>query len=234
MNKYTIDSNEIEAMVNAYKAELIEHHTMFDVALPTCKAVNKPVVKFTDRAWEYCQQLVAQCDKEIAWNATVLHPSSMEFIIDDIIIFPQIVTGASVDVDPTEYAQWVAGIPEDTLNNLRCHCHSHVNMGTFSSNVDDDYQKQLVQGNVRDYYVFLIFNKKGSIFARIYDVEHNLFYDNTDIEIERPDNATPIASQVSELIKNNVRTVIPTTKHTGKTGGIKGQSSVWLDDGGWL
>ena len=84
-------------------------------------------------------------------------------------------------------AMWVAGLDDDTINHMRAHCHSHVNMGVTPSGIDWDYQKQMIEGNIRDYYLFLIFNKKGDISANIYDIESNTLYTTKDIDICTPD-----------------------------------------------
>lgn len=207
MLSYKLTQDEIEEMIKDY-AESLRDADVFSIKQDSLNVVQerKLHVKFSTKAKRMCKQLVDQCDKEIAWNAKVTYDRENNTItLDDILIFPQIVTGTTVDVEPTKYAMWVAGLDDDTVNNMRCHCHSHVNMGVFSSSTDDDYQKQLVRGNVRDYYLFLIFNKKEQVWAKLYDIETNTVWENKDIVVEYSD-AAEVDEEVAQLIKDNVST----------------------------
>jgi hypothetical protein len=46
----------------------------------------------------------------------------------------------------------------------------------------------VTKDNNLDYYIFLIFNKKGEIFGRVYDLEQNIMYDNDEVVINIPNN----------------------------------------------
>lgn len=154
--------------------------------------------------------LVQECDKEIAWHGIVNADREQNiYTIVDVVVPPQEVTGTTVNSDSNEWALWASQLSDDEFNNLRCHMHSHVNMGVFSSATDDDYQKDVVtkDGNL-DYYIFLIFNKKGEIFARFYDVEHNMMYDNKDVEVHIPTESPTVWAR--EQIKNMVSTKVTT------------------------
>ena len=203
MKAYRLTQDEIEQCVQDYR-EALGDGNVFTIKRDGIKCPDelRPQVFFSDRARNMCKQLVNQCSDEIAWNGFVTRDGNV-FTIEDVKLFPQQVTGTSVNCDPTEYAIWVAGLTDDEVSTMRAHCHSHVNMGTFSSNVDDDYQSQLVQGNVRDYYIFLIFNKKEDVFCRIYDVENNVFYDNADIDVHYTER-TVENKEVATLIKEYV------------------------------
>ena len=146
-----------------------------------------PVITFTDEAWHKAQALVNGCEYEIAWHGYSTYDRVNHTIhISDILVPPQTVTSTSVDTDATEYMQWLSTLSDDTFNHMHCHMHSHVNMNVFSSSTDDDYQRGMIRGGEQDYYLFLIFNKKGEIFARLYDVVENIMYDNNDIVVENP------------------------------------------------
>lgn len=150
------------------------------------KAENTPVINFSEDAWKKANALVDLCDKEIAWHGYVERSvaNPLKFLITDILVPPQVVTGTTVDSDSNEWALWASQLSDDEFSHMRCHMHSHVNMGVFSSGTDDDYQKDMVtkNGNL-DYYIFLIFNKKGDVFARVYDCENNVMYDNNEVTV---------------------------------------------------
>jgi hypothetical protein len=104
--------------------------------------------------------------------------------ITDILVPPQIVTGAFVETDDEHYGLWLNKLPTTTINNLRCEAHSHVDMPASPSGQDESNWPKILT-NVKDYYVFLIVNKKGSMYARVYDIECNLIYEPKDITIKK-------------------------------------------------
>ena len=132
-------------------------------------------------AWEKLIALVDECDKEIAWHGTVIK-TNYTYTVTDVFVFPQTVTGSTVTSDETEYSMWLAGQPDEIFNSLRFHGHSHVNMGVSPSGVDTTYQEDILR-NLKDFYIFAIFNKKGDHWCAIYDVESNTAYDDKDIEV---------------------------------------------------
>ena len=153
-------------------------------------ATERPIITFTEGAYRTINALVEKCSKEIAWNATVSKETtddgSVVYVVDQIVMFPQKVTGASVDVDETEYSNWCSELDTETLNQLRFHGHSHVNMGVSPSGIDTDYQRQMID-QIPDFFIFMIFNKRGDMYACIYDIVTNIFYDNNDIDIVLPE-----------------------------------------------
>ncbi len=149
---------------------------------------NKATLRITDEAWQKIKALVAACDKEIAWHGTVTKDGTT-YTIEDIIVFPQSVTGSTVTSDETEYSMWLMQQPNEIFNKLRFHGHSHVNMGVSPSGVDLTYQQDIIK-NLQDFYIFAIFNKKGSNWCAIYDVEDNIVYEDDDIILDTPEFQT--------------------------------------------
>ena len=54
---------------------------------------------------------------------------SNEFIVEDIFVYPQEVTGSTVTTDQEAYSKWLYELDDDIFNNLRMQSHSHCNMG---------------------------------------------------------------------------------------------------------
>lgn len=154
----------------------------------TLGADEKAVVKILPEAGKKLLSLVKIADKEVAWHGTVERSevNPKEFLITDILVFPQKVTGATVDTDDEEYSlNWLynangEGITDEQFEKLRYHGHSHVNMGVFPSATDTTYQKHLLE-NTEDFYIFSIHNKSGAVWCNIYDVVNNCLYENTDV-----------------------------------------------------
>lgn len=141
-------------------------------------------VHFGEDAYLKIQHLVKNCDSEIGFDGTVtrdLEDPSV-FWVDDIILFPQKVTGATVDTDDDKYREWLEGLDDDTFNRRRFNGHSHVNMAVSPSGTDIKYRSDSIK-NVRDFFIYGIFNKSGKYNLEIFDVENNIIYDNDEIDM---------------------------------------------------
>ena len=159
-----------------------------------------------EKAWRKITALVEECDEEIAWHGTVTKDKDT-YTITDIIVFPQAVTGCTVTSDETEYSLWLANQPDEIFNKLRFHGHSHVNMGTSPSGVDTSYQEDILH-NLKDFYIFAIFNKKGDHWCAIYDLESNMAYDKEDIELITPD------TEMTDWAKQSIKEYVKSSKNT--------------------
>ena len=128
---------------------------------------------------------VRDTQTEIGWHGTVMHTEDRKsYWITDVMVYPQTVTGATVNTDQEEYEKWLEALPDDTFNHLRFQGHSHVNMATSPSGVDERYYEDMIQPLANNgYYIFLIMNKSGDTMWRIYDLKTNQIYENGDISV---------------------------------------------------
>lgn len=141
----------------------------------------KCVVTFTAGAYLKLQALTKQCSTEIAAHGVVEKLSAQHYLIKDILVYPQ--KAAAVTVAATDdYGPWLMSLPDETFNHLRFQWHSHVNMNTSPSGVDDNWYETLLK-DVEDYYIFMITNKRDDYFVNVYDVTENLIYESSDIVI---------------------------------------------------
>ena len=179
-----------------------ESSLRIDWKMPDCEKEKAKLI-ILPVAWEKLIALVDECDKEIAWHGTVTRTDNV-YTITDILVFPQTVTGCTVTSDETEYSLWIANQPDEIFNSLRFHGHSHVNMGTSPSGTDTTYQEDILR-NLKDFYIFAIFNKKGDHWCAIYDVDNNVAYENKDIELVTPNtgNVEWAKEQIKSYVKSN-------------------------------
>jgi hypothetical protein len=142
-------------------------------------------VDFSAMAYLKQHMLVAQHREEIAWHGIVRVSEDRKFFrIEDILVYPQSVTGATVTVDEKAYQVWKNALNDDQYNNLRYQAHSHVNMGTTPSGVDTTlYDGILSTLGAQSYYIFLIINKSGQFWINIYDIANNAIYEKQDVSI---------------------------------------------------
>lgn len=143
---------------------------------------------FTAEAFAKMLSLIMVFDKEVGWYCTAERKGELdddEYIIDDVLVFPQETTATTVDSDDEKRTEWFDSLPVETLLKVKCDCHSHVNMSTGPSGTDDK-DMEAVFGNIADdgFRIFMIWNKKLEHYAVIYDMAKNLMFTSADISIE--------------------------------------------------
>lgn len=145
--------------------------------------LNAPKAKlyFTTKAYLKMMLYVRDTNSEIAWHGIVERKDNT-YLVKDVMLYPQTVTGATVDTDQTEYNNWLEGLDDDTYNHLRFQGHSHVNMATSPSGTDIAMYNNFLQVLPKDdFYIFMILNKQGAATYFIYDLAQNIMYESTDI-----------------------------------------------------
>ena len=149
------------------------------------KLDRRATVWFTPIAWCKQTQLVSKFDKEVAWHGIAKRGEEPDtFVIEDILVYPQEVTGSTVTTDQVEYQTWLMNHEDEVFNNIRYQGHSHVNMGTSPSAVDTTlYDSILAQLEDGMFYIFMIWNKKDDKTIKIYDLRENVFFDTTDVKV---------------------------------------------------
>lgn len=176
----------------------------------------KAILKYSIKAYSKVRNLVKCCDKEIAWHGVVSKSTSeagtTTYYIEDIVMFPQTITSATVVGKEPDYAIWNANLPNEVLNKLRYHGHSHVNMGVVPSGIDTSYQESMLE-TLEDFYVFTINNKRDEIWACIVDIEDNITYEKEDIDvvIEELDDLIWATAAMKEYVTEQLPLNIPTT-----------------------
>lgn len=149
--------------------------------------MNKVAVKFTTRAWYKTLALIASFNTEVAWHGIARRGNDYEYIIDDIIVYPQCVNGYTVTADQNEYALWLMEQSDTIFNNIRLQGHSHVYMDTTPSTTDRDlYERLVYQIDQPDdfdnnFYVFMIMNKHGEMYCEVHDTKMQLHTSNCDL-----------------------------------------------------
>lgn len=152
----------------------------------TLRDDRKASVIITPMAYAKMIALVQNYTTEVGWHGRAKRGEvDGEYIIYDIIIYPQDVTGASVTTDQKEYSDWNDALDIDTLKSVRFHGHSHVNFSASPSSVDREHYEGLTSMLGRnDFYVFMIINKSGNIWCEIQDNAINAIYKNNDITVD--------------------------------------------------
>lgn len=178
------------------------------------------VVYFTAEAWAKMVMLINSFSNEVAWHGVAHRVESQldEYIISDILVYPQTVTGASVDMDTEKYATWLQeNAEDDRFYNIHMQGHSHVNMATTPSSVDLNHQEEILQMlDDNNFYIFMIWNKSLSSNIKIYDMQKNILFENSDITVKiigENENLEEFLKTAKSLVKTKTYTYNKNTSY---------------------
>ncbi len=180
---------------------------------------KKALVLIPPKAWVKMFMLVDNFTTEVQWHCSAKRLKDGLYMIMDVVVFPQIVTNATVDVESLKYQQWMFDLPDEIYENLNCHCHSHVDMATNPSPTDIEYQQDMINDMREDgFYIFLICNRRRSVHARVYDLESNTLYENTDTTVAIYDGDFDYQAFIQEAKDVVEVKTYSTGKYKGNTG----------------
>lgn len=149
---------------------------------------RKATILITATAWEKMFLLLEHFETEVGWHYLARRgddPEKDEYIVYDVLVYPQVVTGTTVNTDQIKYQEWILAQPDEVFEHIRAHGHSHVRMGTSPSSVDIDHQGRILdQVKDGDFYIFMIWNKSLTYTAKIYDLGRNVMFESKDIEVQ--------------------------------------------------
>ena len=211
-----ITENEIEEIKQEF-FEALEKSKLPNGKFTFSKTVGeidrKADLFYTEKAWIKQQALIDNFSDEVAWHGIAKRgedESVDEYIIEDILVYPQEVTGATVNTDQEEYQNWLYEHDDEVFDNIRMQGHSHVNMGVTPSGVDDSlYERILGQLDDEMFYIFLIWNKKGDKTVKIYDLAKNVLFETADVDvgiIEEEIKLDEFLSDAKEKVKRKAAT----------------------------
>lgn len=179
-----------EKLMELYDSTTFMNTSTINLRLDLQEAVNKyteqnhleePKVYITAEAYTKMRKLVDDTTTEIGWYGIVEeHEDINSYLIKDIIVYPQTVTGATCEQDDDKMFDFEMSLTDEQVNHKRFHGHSHVNMGVTPSGVDENFYLDLLS-QVTDYFIITIQNKRGDATIRFYDVRNNIVYEGLDI-----------------------------------------------------
>ena len=196
---------------------------------------RKALLLFTELAYTKVTTLVNNWTDEIAWHCLARRGENPdEYVIYDVLIYPQEVTGTTVTTDQEKYQTWLYEQPDEVFNNIRCQSHSHVNMGVSPSAVDDKLYEEILSQLTDDmFYIFTIHNKKGDIWVAIYDLEKNLLFTGKDVQwniIEDGTGILDLIDDAKEKVKKHTYTT--TYNYAGVKSPVTNPPATTTKDGG--
>lgn len=165
--------------------------------------MKKATVVFDPIAYLKMKFLILQSDTEIAWHGVVTkhnQDSGPEYFVRDILLYPQIVTGVTVENDDDEYLKWLMQLETEDANALRMQGHSHVLMSVSPSSTDIENQKKILQQTGQNgFYLFEITNKYGEYFWNIFDFDDESVYLTKDVDMCVEGEAFSFTAMLGEM-----------------------------------
>ena len=175
-----------EMIDKIWKVKMLGGEFKFTAKLPEID--RKATVIFKQEAYIKMLTLLMTFESEVGWYAVAHRHGELDddiYVIDDVLVFPQIVTGTTVDSDDDARIEWFNTISDEELINIRGDFHSHVNMGTSPSGTDDKEVEAVLENLDGDAFrIFMIWNKKLEFTCRIFDMEKNVFFGTKDVDVE--------------------------------------------------
>lgn len=222
-NKYIVEFSELLGKYLS-ENEMPDGKLSFVRSIPGLQ--NKAVVYFSAVAWAKMVAIISAFDKEVAWHGLVekldTGAEKAKYLVYDIAVYPQEVTGATVNTDQKEYERWLDTFNDEDFRAIRMQGHSHVNMGVTPSSVDMGHKEQVIKQLDGDmFYIFMIWNKKFQHNITIYDLGDNIAYEDKDVEVKLYDDdggLDEFITNAKALVKDRV--YLPATKpkeENGKT-----------------
>lgn len=223
MKLLKIDETNREEIINKFVEELKEKldkqdtdgvfRFTFDMKAKTQEKKN---LFITPTAYIKMLLLVQHYSSEIGWYGTAERVENGGYQINDIFVYPQVVTGATVDTDQEKFQKWLDDMDAETFKKLRFNGHSHVEMAVLPSVVDmEGRESDLRSLRKDDFQIFMIMNKRNEFSVDIYDRRDNAIYEKEDINVYITDCAIDtfdIVSKSKELVERKVYTMTTPVK----------------------
>ena len=188
----------------------------------------EPQVFIASEAYIKMRTLVDKTSTELGWYGFVSKLPGLDnvYVIEDIIVYPQKVTGATCEQDEDRMFEFEMSLTTEQVRARRFQAHSHVNMGVTPSGVDEAFYQDLLS-QVRDYYIIMVTNKRGDNHIRFYDMENNIVYTELELKILL-DNGTDVDKWYQEEVDNNLSKPTPIVSNDISNTNFKG--SIFDDD----
>ena len=170
---------------------------------------HAPSVFYTPAAYQTINYIIQKSSLEIGWLGLVEVIKNDNYLIYDIIVPEQEVSGAETDITPETLAFTIAQlISEDkNPNHLRYWGHSHVNMAVSPSHQDEEeFQEFLDPAQISDFFIRGIYNKHGHCKVDIADIADNRLYQCVQNSIQVQPMEIKRAKELDSVIKEKVTT----------------------------
>ena len=117
-----------------------------------------PQVKIPEQVWKKLMAYIVTCPQEVGGLGSIEERDN-ELVVTDVFLFKQVASQGDFEIDPEALSvfinEWIGGGRD--VSELKFWWHSHANMNTYWSDVDEDTMKRLAGDS---YVVSLVGNRK--------------------------------------------------------------------------
>lgn len=169
--------------------------------------ISQPRVLILPEALKKMRKFVDLCPDEISGLGRIKIIAPYQFLITDLFIFEQVVSGASTNLDKRAIAKFMMDSLQagEDLIDVKLWWHSHVNMDTFWSRVD----RETATGFANNWMMSIVTNKHGQTLVRMDIYEPMpILIDNIPLEIYFEEEDQAITAHCEQEIKKKVRSSV--------------------------
>lgn len=171
--------------------------------MPTTKFLKQPIIPkliYSSKAYATLQLMMGTDHAKTTEFGFLglVQPVGPDYLVLDFKLIPQEKCSATYwESDDEKYPEWVAkNIPIQSRKHLRLHGHSHVNMHTSPSGVDN-VQINLMSNSVSDYFIQFICNHQMVNTINLWNKETNLIFENIEQYVKIADYYIKIDSKTN-------------------------------------
>ena len=163
-----------------------------------------PCVYYAEHVYQAIWYLVEKCSKEVGWLG-LIEPMGQDFMVTQIYVPRQEVTGAETDISPEAMADLAEEImrAKKDPGQLLYWGHSHVNMGVSPSGQDETQIAEYLQNC--DMFIRGIYNKRGESKVDVFDKTNMLVYEAVPNGRYHPPMNEAFKERMDKLIAQNVK-----------------------------
>ncbi len=155
------------------------------------------------------KHLVANTPTEISWVGEVEGDPRKELTITELHIVKQKVSAATFEEEDNAFLELRERIG-DAVFKIRCHGHSHVNMGVTPSGTDQKFTVDNWKALEVPFLIRLIANKAGLLRCDFFDFERGVNVECAKFEIKEEDTSFPdLDAEVKALVSPLPAPVVP-------------------------
>lgn len=178
-----------------------KNNSKIGVQKMTVETNDHPLIVIKYEALVKMKYYIDNCEKEIGWLGKSKKTSKNTYLIEDVYLIEQKVSGVTTELDENAMMEFFREIKEThgiaEVQNIRVWGHSHVNMGVYASGQDDETFAEYY-GDC-NYFIRIIANKKGDMKIDLADKEVGLIYYNLPWSVEYSEELVKIVEQINAL-----------------------------------
>lgn len=196
------------------KAEKPKHYIGDDSIMKIEVLGGNPRIYSTPEAMQKMQAFTRICDNEIGWLGDVTPLGNMCYLITDVFLAEQTVSGATCNLTDNGlhllYEERL--MRNEDISNMKMWGHSHASMAAFASGQDDTELKRFTE-SAEGFFIRLIMNKKDEFHITFVDTDRQIQWTDLPITIwtENVIDEAAIRAEIKEKV--TVQTYVTTVNY---------------------